>query len=180
MKKTELQIRVLGDPLLRKRAHPVSKVTEYHRGLLSQMARLMYAVSGVGLAAPQVGVSQSLIVIDIGTGLYKLINPKIVKKEGLQISEEGCLSVPGVNIKIKRAKRVSVNALDDNAKPVIIEAEDLLACVFQHELDHLNGKLIVEYASWVDRIKIKNKFPAGLKAERDQGLPKLKTDTEIM
>lgn len=160
MKKTELQIRLFGDPVLRKRAHPINKVTEYHRDLLSQMARLMYAVSGVGLAAPQVGVSQSLIVIDIGTGLYKLINPKIVKKEGLQVSEEGCLSVPGVNMKIKRAKRVSVNALDDSGKTVIIEAEDLLACVFQHELDHLNGKLIVEYASWMDRIKIKNKFPS--------------------
>ncbi len=180
MNETELQIKVFGDPVLRKRAHPVSKITEYHRGLLSRMARLMYSASGVGLAAPQVGVSESLIVLDIGTGLYKLINPKIVKKEGAQVSEEGCLSVPGVSMKIKRAKSVRVNALDDTGKPVIIEAGDLLACVFQHEIDHLNGKLIVEYASWVDRIKIKKKFPVGLKAAKDEGLRKSKTEPEAM
>ncbi len=176
MKGIELQIRVLGDPVLLKRAKPVTKVTEEHRILLSGMARLMYSVSGVGLAAPQVGVSESLIVIDIGAGLYKLINPKIIKKEGAQISEEGCLSVPGISMKIKRAKRIIANALDDTGKAVIIEAEDLLACVFQHELDHLNGKLIVEYASWLDKIKMKNKLPVISKAVKDERLRKSKTE----
>lgn len=176
MKETELQIRVLGDPVLQKRVKAVNKITEYHRSLLSNMSRLMYSVSGVGLAAPQVGVSESLIVVDIGAGLYKLINPKITKKEGAQISEEGCLSVPGVSMKIKRAKSVTVSALDDTGKPVIIEAENLLACVFQHELDHLNGKLIVEYASWLDKIKMKNKLPAIAKTEKNERLPKSKTE----
>ena len=158
MSEIELQIKVLGDPVLLKRAKPVSKITEYHLSLLSRMSRLMYSSKGVGLAAPQVGISETLIVIDIGEGLYKLINPKIVKKDGVQVSEEGCLSVPGVSMKIKRSKRVTVHALDDTGKPVIIEAEDLLACVFQHEIDHLHGKLIVEYASWLDKIKMKNKL----------------------
>ncbi len=174
MKEIELQIRVLSDPVLLKRAHPVTKVTEEHRVLLSRMSRLMYSVSGVGLAAPQVGVLETLIVIDIGTGLYKLINPKIVKKAGLQVSEERCLSVPGVRVKIKRAKAVTVHALDDTGKPVIIEAEDLLACVFQHEIDHLLGKLIVEYASWFE--KIKKKFPIVVKAVKGERLCKSKTE----
>ncbi len=180
MKETELQIRTLGDPVLLKRALPVNKVTDYYRDLLSRMSRLMYSASGVGLAAPQVGVSETLIVVDIGAGLYKLINPKITKREGVQISEEGCLSVPGVTMKIKRAKCVTVKALDDTGKPVIIEAEDLLACVFQHEIDHLNGKLIIEYASWLDKIKIKNKLPAITKAVKNERLRKQNTEPETM
>lgn len=142
---TELKIRTLGDPALTKGACLVKEITAYHRKVLSGMARLMYSVSGVGLAAPQVGILESLIVIDIGTGLYKLINPKILKVSGTQISEEGCLSVPGVIKKIKRAKTVIVKAQDENGKHLTIEGEGLLACVFQHELDHLNGKLIVDY-----------------------------------
>jgi len=166
MKEIELQIIVLDDPVLSRNAKQVIKITDYHRGLLSKMSRLMYAASGVGLAAVQVGVSESLIVVDIGAGLYKLVNPKITKKEGVQISEEGCLSVPGITMKIKRAKCVTVKALDDTGKPVIIEAENLLACVFQHEIDHLNGKLIIEYASWLDKIKLKTKLPVIAKTAR--------------
>ena len=180
MKETELQIRILGDPVLLKQAKPVNKVTDNYRGLLSKMSRLMYAASGVGLAAPQVGVSEALIVVDIGAGLYKLINPKITKKEGVQISEEGCLSVPGVTMKIKRAKSVTVKALDDTGKTVIIEAEDLLACVFQHEIDHLNGKLIIEYASWLDKIKMKNKLSVTAKAVKNERLRKQNTEPETM
>lgn len=180
MKETELQIRVLGEPVLLKQAKPINKITEYHRGLLSKMSRLMYAASGVGLAAPQVGVSEALIVADIGTGLYKLINPKITKKEGVQVIEEGCLSVPGITMKIKRAKRVTVNALDDTGKSVIIEAEDLLSCVLQHEIDHLNGKLIIEYASWLDKIKMKKTLSAGKKGLKDEGLRKPKTEPKTL
>lgn len=145
MPKIELKIRAVGDPALAGGVRPVEKISDYHRKALSEMARLMYSVSGVGLAAPQVGILESMIVIDIGTGLYKLINPKILKVSGTQVSEEGCLSVPGVAKKIKRAKTVVVSAQDENGKPLTIEAEGLLACVFQHELDHLNGRLIVDY-----------------------------------
>lgn len=155
---TDLKIKILGDPVLKKRARQVKTVSESYQQTLSRMARLMYSVSGVGLAAPQIGLSEALIVVDIGTGLYKLINPKITKREGLKISEEGCLSVPGINVKVKRAKKVTVTGLDEKGKPFSIEAQDLLACVFQHEIDHLNGKLIVDYASWMEKIVIEKKI----------------------
>lgn len=146
MQETGLKIRTLGDPVLRKKARPVKNLTDFQRKALSEMARLMYSVSGVGLAGPQVGISEALIVVDTGSsGLYKLLNPKIIKRQGFQSSEEGCLSVPGVSVKVKRSQKITLKALDEQAKPLIIEAEDLLARVFQHEIDHLNGKLIVDY-----------------------------------
>ncbi len=158
MKETVLKIKVFGDTVLRKKARSVNTVTSAHRDILARMSGLMYDSSGIGLAAPQVGISECMIVADIGSGLYKLINPRIVKKEGSQSMEEGCLSVPGVCIKIRRAKAVVVEALDENGKPVVIEAKDLLACVLQHEIDHLKGKLIVDYATFIERLKIKRKL----------------------
>ena len=155
MKKTELRIRTLGDPVLRKKSAPVKKITDEHRELLSKMAQLMYEDEGVGLAAPQAGLNLEMIVVDTGKGgLYKLINPKINKRQGSQVNKEGCLSVPGVCIKIKRANKIKLEALDESGKPLNIEAEGLLACVFQHEIDHLRGKLIVDYASFLEKIKI--------------------------
>lgn len=152
------QIRIIGDTVLRERAKPVAQVTDEHRRILSEMARLMYAAQGIGLAAPQVGISESLMVVDIGEGLYKLVNARITGKKGRQCIEEGCLSVPGVGVKVKRAKKIKLEALDESGKPVCIEAEDLLACVMQHEHDHLEGKLIVDYANVLERIKIKRKL----------------------
>jgi len=160
MRKTELRIRLFGDPVLRKKAKPVKKITDYHRDVLSAMSRLMYTDSGIGLAAPQVGVNETMIVVDIGSGLYKLINPKVVKKEGSQVTEEGCLSVPGICIKVRRARKVLVTALDESGEPVSIEAADLFACVLQHEIDHLKGKLIVDYASFFEKVRIKRKLKA--------------------
>lgn len=142
---TELKIKALGEAVLRKKAKPVLRVTDEHRKLLSRMAQIMYAAKGIGLAANQIGISESLAVIDSGTGLYKVINPKIIKKEGGQVMEEGCLSIPGVTVKVKRALKVTVEAWDENGKPVTIKAENLLACIFQHEIDHLNGKLIIDH-----------------------------------
>ncbi len=158
MKKIELKIRVCGDPMLSGQAKPVLKITDFHRQLLSEMSRLMYEVSGVGLAAVQVGVAEALFVADIGTGLYKLINPKIIKQEGIQVMEEGCLSVPGVSVEVKRAKIITLKAMDESGKPVLIEAEDLLARVFQHEIDHLNGTLILDYVAVAEREKLKKKM----------------------
>lgn len=157
-KETELKIKTLGEPVLKNGVRLIDKVTDYHRKMLSEMARLMYSVSGVGLAAPQVGITESMIVVDAGSGLYKLINPRIVKASGQQVSEEGCLSVPEVGVRVRRAKSVVIEALDENGKPVTIEAEDLLACVFQHEIDHLNGCLIIEHASLIDKIKYGKKI----------------------
>jgi peptide deformylase len=158
MEKTLLEIKTYGDPGLRKKSVAVKEVTLRHRNILSQMARLMYEGNGVGLAAPQAGVNEMLIVVDIGNGLYKLINPKITEASGSQVNQEGCLSVPGICIKVKRADKVKVRAQDEYGKPVNIEAQGLLACVFQHEIDHLKGKLIVDYASVIEKIKINKAF----------------------
>ena len=158
MPETKLKIKVFGDPILRKKANPVRRVTVEHRQMLSQMAKAMYDDSGIGLAAPQIGASAQLIVVDIGEGLYKLVNPKIVKRQGKQSISEGCLSVPGVCIKVKRAKQVWVQALDENSRNIEIEAKDLFACVLQHEIDHLKGKLIIDYASFLQKLRIKRKL----------------------
>jgi len=160
MNETVLKIRVFGDPVLRRKARAVRGITVSHNQILSQMAQLMYDSGGVGLAAPQVGINEAMIVVDAGSGLYKLINPCIVQRQGFQVLEEGCLSVPGICLKIKRAKKIAVRARDENGKTLKIEAQDLLACVFQHEIDHLKGKLIVDYASIVEKFKIKRKLTA--------------------
>jgi len=158
MSGTELKIRLFGDPVLRKKARKVAKVGAEHADVLSRMSRLMYESKGIGLAAPQVGVNQRMIVVDIGTGLYKLVNPKIVKKEGRQALEEGCLSVPGIYIKVGRSAKIWLEALDESGKPQNICAAGMLACVFQHEIDHLEGRLIVDYASLLKKISLKKKL----------------------
>ncbi|MGD0335896.1 MAG: peptide deformylase [Candidatus Omnitrophota bacterium] len=177
MAEIKLKIRVLGDPALRKKSVPLKKITEEHRKLLSLMAQLMYTCEGIGLAASQVGINECLMVADIGEGLYKLVNPEIAKRKGRQILEEGCLSVPEISIKVKRAKSVTVKGLDEYGKQVLINAEGLLACVFQHEIDHLKGKLIVDYASLLDKIKIRNKMAKLKKRARDEKLPQSETES---
>jgi peptide deformylase len=171
MSETKLKIRLYGDLLLRRQAKHIGQVTESHRQIMSEMARLMYECSGIGLAAPQVGIQEAMIVIDAGSGLYKLVNPKIVKREGRQVLEEGCLSVPGICIKVKRAKTVKVIGQDEFGKPITIEAQDLLACVFQHEIDHLKGKLIVDYASFFEKIKMKKQLEALKRKARNEKFP---------
>ena len=171
MSETKLRIRLFGNPALRKGAKPVKQVTAEYRDILSKMARLMYEASGIGLAAPQGGINESMIVVDIGSGLYKLVNPRIVKRSGAQVREEGCLSVPGVCIKVKRAKKVFLAALDELGGPLTIEAQDLLACVFQHEIDHLKGRLIVDYASFFEKLRIARKIKELKKGSGDEELP---------
>ena len=162
------KIKVFGEPVLRKKAKPVSQVTEEHRRILSQMAKAMYDDSGIGLAAPQIGLSEQLIVVDIGEGLYKLVNPKIIKSQGKQSISEGCLSVPGICVKVKRAKQVWVQAQDEDSRFIEIEAKDLFACVLQHEIDHLKGKLIIDYASLLEKLRIKKRL-ADLKTKIKAG-----------
>lgn len=149
-----MQIKTYGYPGLRKKSLLVKEIMPRHRDILSQMSQLMYEGNGVGLAAPQAGVNEMMIVVDIGSGLYKLINPKITDSSGSQINQEGCLSVPGICIKVKRAEKIKVKAQDERGKLLNIEAQGLLACVFQHEIDHLKGKLIVDYASVLEKIRI--------------------------
>jgi len=169
MKEIKLSIKFFPDPVLKKKSRAISVVSQRHREILSKMAQLMYDHSGIGLAAPQVGISECMIVADIGSGLYKLVNPKIISKEGSHVLEEGCLSVPGVCIKVKRAKRIKVLALDDAGKRVEIEAEGLLACVLQHEMDHLRGKVIVDYANFLDKVRIKKRLNELKRAYKDEG-----------
>jgi len=170
MQNNALKIRIIGDPVLRKRSKAIHRVNDYQRVVLSKMAHLMYENAGIGLAAPQVGINERMIVADIGSGLYKLINPRIIETQGRQVIQEGCLSVPNICIKVKRAKKVVVSAEDENGKPLTVEAKDLLACVFQHEIDHLDGKLIIDYVSLLERLKISRKARALKKDERDKEL----------
>ena len=147
-----------GDPVLRRIAHPVKEVNDNIKKLMNNMAETMYHAKGVGLAAPQVGISKRVIVVDIGEGLFKLVNPEIVASSGIQDGAEGCLSLPDVVGNVKRSERVTVKALDENGDEVTIEATGYLARAFQHEIDHLNGILFVDYLSPLKRQRIKEKL----------------------
>ncbi|WP_333859101.1 peptide deformylase [Clostridium sp.] len=133
-----------GDELLRKKSKKVDVINDRILTLLDDMEETLYKECGVGLAAPQVGVLKRAIVIDIGEGILKLINPEIIHSEGSYLDVEGCLSVPGVQGEVKRPKKVKVKALNEKGEEVIIEGEDLLARAFCHEIDHLNGILFID------------------------------------
>ncbi|NCD07915.1 MAG: peptide deformylase [Negativicutes bacterium] len=142
-----LEIKTAGNPVLRQVAAKVTKVDKKIKRLLSDMANTMYEADGVGLAAPQVGVSSRIVVIDIGEGVIEMINPEIICKEGTCINVEGCLSVPNFDGEVERSKSVKVKYQDRNGKPVVLDATDLLAIAVQHELDHLDGILFIDKAN---------------------------------
>lgn len=154
----KLDILEFPDPRLRRRAEPIGQVDDELRALIEDMFETMYAAPGVGLAANQVNVARRLMVIDVSEGKDQplvFINPEILEQEGNQKSEEGCLSVPGVFADVPRAERVRVKALDRDGKPFEMDADDLLAVCIQHEIDHLNGRLFVDYLSPLKRQKVK-------------------------
>jgi len=151
-----LEIKKYPDPILRKKAREVKEIGEEERELIKNMIETMYAQRGVGLAAPQVGVLKRIIVVDVGEGPRVFINPKIIKKRGKELSEEGCLSVPGVFLKIKRWRKIEVEALDENEKKFKISAAGLLSHCLQQEIDHLNGKLILDRLSFWQKLKMFN------------------------
>jgi peptide deformylase len=156
-----LTILEFPDERLRKKAVAVQTVDGKVKKLVDDMLETMYQAKGVGLAATQVNVHQRIVVIDVSEEKDKplcLINPEIIMKEGTEESEEGCLSVPGFFEKVKRAERIKVKALDREGKPFEFEADDLLAVCVQHELDHLEGKLFVDYISSLKRQRIKKKL----------------------
>ena len=137
-----------GDPVLARKAEPVAEVTDEIRQLVDDMIETMYAAPGVGLAAPQVGVPLRVCVIDISGGrrggqVITLINPEFVERTGMQLEEEGCLSVPGYNATVARPERVVVRGLNREGDAVTIDGEGLLARALQHELDHLDGTLFL-------------------------------------
>jgi peptide deformylase len=138
-----------GDAALHARARPVETFDQALHQLLSDMAETMYAAPGVGLAAPQIGVPLRAVVIDVTVGkkrgeLHELVNPVLVSCEGMQMEEEGCLSLPGFNATVVRPTRAVVKAMDRDGRDVVIEGTDLLARALQHELDHLEGSLFVD------------------------------------
>jgi peptide deformylase len=149
------------DPRLHKIAAPVARVDDKIRKLIKDMAETMYAAPGIGLAATQVDVHLRVIVIDISEThdrLQVFINPEIIRAEGEEICEEGCLSVPGVYEKVARAARVTVRALDEQGQSRQIEAEGLLAVCIQHEMDHLVGRVFVEKLSRLKQQRITAKL----------------------
>jgi peptide deformylase len=149
------------DPRLHKVAKPVDPVDDSIRRLVRDMAETMYAAPGIGLAATQVDVHKRVIVIDASDTrdqLVVLINPEIVARDGEQECEEGCLSVPGVYDVVKRAEKVKVRALNAAGEPFELEADGLLAVCIQHEMDHLEGKVFVEYLSRLKQARIRAKM----------------------
>jgi peptide deformylase len=146
-----LTICLEGDKVLKMKAKPVSKMTKNVIKMLDDMAETMYDAQGVGLAAPQVGHSLRMVVIDAGEGLIELINPVIIEQEGEETAGEGCLSIPGAYGEVCRSARVVTEAYDRNGRKFRIGGEGLLARAIQHELDHLEGILFIEKAENVIR-----------------------------
>lgn len=136
------------DPVLREKAIEVKKFNANLHKLLNDMAETMYDANGVGLAAPQVGISKRVIVVDVGdeSGLIEMVNPVIVESEGEQLGPEGCLSIPNLNGDVVRAQRIKVRGQDRNGVPFEVESTDFQARAFQHEIDHLNGVLFTDIA----------------------------------
>ncbi len=161
-KMAKLKVITYPNPILAKVAKPINKVTPEIVKLMDDMAETMYAESGVGLAAPQVGISKRVIVIDVGVELMEgvrksyliqLANPEIVSSEGVIEWEEGCLSVPEFRLKVKRKAKVVVRGIDKKNKEVEYIAECLLSVAFQHEIDHLDGKLLIDRVSKAEKDK---------------------------
>jgi peptide deformylase len=156
-------IRKYPEKILKQKASPVEVIDKELQTLIDDMVETMYAAPGVGLAAPQVGVSKRIAVIDISTKgaqmpLLVLINPEVVSKEGCIEFEEGCLSLPGYTAKVERAETMVVRAMDREGKLVEIESEGLLSIALQHEIDHLDGILLIDRISPIKREFFKKRF----------------------
>jgi peptide deformylase len=155
-----LPILTYPDSRLRKKAQPVGAVDSQVRALVDDMAQTMYAARGIGLAATQVGVARRVVVMDLSPEhdqLQVLINPTITARDGVQVYEEGCLSVPDVYEEVERAERITVTYLDRDGQAQQMDAEGLLAVCVQHEIDHLDGKLFVDYLSRLKQDRLRKK-----------------------
>ncbi|MEI6285197.1 MAG: peptide deformylase [Bacillota bacterium] len=151
-----LEVVTAGAPILKQIAQQIKFVGRHERALLNDMVDTMYASEGVGLAAPQIGFSMRIIVVDDGNGLIEMVNPVIIKAIGSVIDEEGCLSCPGFTGPVNRSELITVEGLDRNMKKITLECSGLLARIFQHEIDHLDGVLFTEKA-----ISLKQSSPEG-------------------
>jgi peptide deformylase len=156
-----LQVLHYPDPRLRNKAQPVETVDDSVRKLIDDMFETMYEAPGIGLAATQVNVAKRVIVIDISNDKSQplcLVNPVITRRDGSEVMEEGCLSVPGIYDEVERADEIEVQALDRNGQPFTMVSSGLLGVCIQHEIDHLDGKLFVDYLSEVKRGRIRKKM----------------------
>jgi len=161
-----LRVRIYPDAVLKKKALPVKAVTELERRLIEDMIETMKTSDGVGLAANQVGVSKRIIVFNPSCEEWRadtLINPVILKKRGSEKKEEGCLSLPGINGLVRRSTYLMVEGMDIRGKPVCFEARGLLARVFQHEIDHLDGILFIDRLNPIKRLMAKRRLKKELK-----------------
>ena len=148
MIKTKLKIRTYGDPVLRKEAESVEKVGPAEAVLIQAMINtISEKETDIGLAAPQIGISKQIFIVDLGDGPSIFINPRLSNPQGEEEMEEGCLSFPGISFKVKRPKSITVDYIDEKNEPHCIECEDFLARVILHEYDHLHAKMIIDYAS---------------------------------
>jgi peptide deformylase len=169
-----LKIRTYPDPVLKEPAREVGDIDGRINALVDSMVQTMYAAPGVGLAAPQIGESRRLVVIDIdhqnpGKRLLKLVNPQIIEREGSIIWEEGCLSVVDYNAEVKRSAKVLVRAYTPELKEIDVEADGLLAVVLQHEIDHLDGKLFIDRISRIKRELYRRKLQKAQKEGKTDG-----------
>lgn len=153
-----LKIRIYGDPCLRTKSEPLADIGPGERLLIQSMVSAMHEAKGVGLAAPQVGINQRIFVMDIGDGPMAVINPEISNPTGSEELEEGCLSIPEVVVKVTRPQQITVKFLDMNGQPQEMTCDELAARVVQHETDHLNGKLIIDYASEEEKAAFKEQL----------------------
>jgi len=148
---TILDIRVLGDPILREETTPVGPITDELRALARDMFDTMHLARGIGLAAPQIGRTERMAVVEVDHNKLVIINPEVVHTEGKAKAEEGCLSIPDIYGDVERPEKVRVRALDLDGKTFEVEADGLFARCLQHEIDHLHGKLFLDYLSVLKR-----------------------------
>ena len=146
-----MEIKKAGETVLKEIAAPVSRCDKKIKALLDNMAETMYQAEGVGLAAPQVGVSLRVIVLDVGEGLIELINPVVIEQEGTETAAEGCLSIPGMYGDVERFSQVSVEGWNRNGKKIKVSGCGLLARALQHEIDHLDGILFIDKATSIQK-----------------------------
>ena len=163
------EIRIYPDPILRKKATPVENIDGKVKEIVDRMAEVMYTHKGIGLAAPQIGIPNQIIVVDIGEGRTAFINPEIVEGDGESVMEEGCLSLPTIEVPVKRMERVLIQAWDLNGKELSLELSGFPGRVYQHEIDHLHGILIIHYISRLKRELLIKRMRKDLKRLKEEG-----------
>jgi peptide deformylase len=163
------EIRIYPDPILRKKAQAIENIDGKVKGIADRMAEAMYANKGIGLAAPQIGILSQIIVVDIGEGRKAFINPEIVEGEGESVLEEGCLSLPTIEVPVKRMDKILIRALDLDGKEVSLELSGFPARVYQHEIDHLYGTLIIHHISRLKRELLIKRIVKDLKRSQKKG-----------